>query len=207
MPTFSKILRTCADLSRELPDAVWIGGVAVYLHAASRPRAGVEPEGSHDADFMISFEEYGVLKDVEEVSETRRLGKHQMLYMGVEFDIYVERMSRLIVPYDDAYAHSDVVLDTRVACLEHLLALKLEALASRGHSSKGEKDRRDVVKIGILLGRRPRRRLLEPYMRPELESLLTQVGRSAIFYDMSGKNAHAARKMRAAFGSFVASVT
>jgi hypothetical protein len=206
MPSFSKILGLCTELSRDLTDLVFIGGVAVYLHAADRALAAAIPEASHDADFMISFAEYGVLKDSEEVVPTPRLSKHQMLVDGVEFDVYVERQHRLIVPYDEALAYSEIVEGARVACLEHLLVLKLDAFSQRGHSSKGEKDRRDVAKIGILLGRRVRRDLVLPYMRDELAAALADVSRSSVFYDLCARNAHEAKKARSLFGSLASRV-
>lgn len=206
MSSFSKILDMCRGLSRDLSDVVFIGGVAVYLHALGRSMK-VPLEASHDADFMVSLSDYGVLKDIEEITPTPRLSKHQMFVDGVEFDVYVERLNRLVVPYDEVYAHSLVVEDVRVACLEHLLVLKLEALGHRGQSSKGDKDRRDVVKIGLMLGRKVRRELVEPYHQPSFAKMLGEVARSSIFIDLSDRNAHAAKKVRAAFVDFVGRIS
>ena len=206
MPSFSKILDLCLSLSQELPGVVFIGGVAVYLHAAQEALAGVSPETSHDADFMISFSGYGILKDVEEITYTFRLAKHQMIVGGVEFDIYVERLNRLVVPYDEVFAHLVTIEQVQVACLEHLLVLKLEALSQRGHSAKGDKDRRDIAKIGLLLGRGIKNDLIQPYMRGDLAGLLQGIARSAIFHDLCSHNTQAAREAKAAFASFVADV-
>jgi hypothetical protein len=206
MPTFSKILDLCLALSRDLPDVVFIGGVAVYLHTLVKSRTEIPLETSHDADFMISFSDYGVLKDLEEITATPRLAKHQMVVDNVEFDVYVERLNRLLVPYDEILAHSSLAGGTsgiRVACLEHLLVLKLEALLHRGHSGKGEKDRRDVAKIGLLLGTRTKKKLCSPYLRPELTSLLRDVAKSSLFHDLCSKNAHTAKRSKAAFSAFV----
>jgi hypothetical protein len=205
MPSFTKILDLSTELSRDLPHVVFIGGVAVYLHSLQRATA-MPPEASHDSDFMISFSDYGILKDMVEITDTPRLSKRQMTIEGVEFDVYVERLHRLVVPYDEISARSTIIEEIRVASLEHLLVLKLEAFASRGHSSKGEKDRRDIVKIGLLLGRRTRKALLQPYMREELESLLKDVAKSSIFFEMCSRHAHAARQARTAFAAFVASI-
>jgi len=207
MPSFDKILSLCLALSSDLTDVVFIGGVAVYLHATKRSLAAVPLEASHDADFMISFSDYGVLKDAEEITPTPRLAKHQMIVEGVEFDVYVERLNRLVVPYDEAFAYSTTIEKIRVACLEHLLILKLEALRQRGHSGKGEKDRRDVAKIGLLLGRQTRINLVQPYMRDDLAELLLDVSRSTVFFDLCSRNAHAAKKARTTFATFVKKVT
>ena len=174
----------------------------MYLYSHERV-TGVPPEASHDADFMVSISDFGVLRDLEEVTSTPRLGKHQMSSGGVEFDVYVERHNRLLVPYDAVAAHSETVDGLRVACLEHLLVLKLEALKSRGHSRKGEKDRGDVVQLGLMAGRGVRLKLLEPYLRRDHVASLAQVAGSAVFYELCGGNAHAARKVRDSFSEFV----
>ena len=184
-----------------LPDVVFIGGVAVYLHARES-RSGVPPEASHDADFMVSFRDYGYLKDVEEVTPNTRLGKHQLVYEGVEFDVYVERMNRLFVPYDEVAAYSETAEGVRVASLEHLLVLKLEALKSRSHSRKGDKDRRDVVQVGLLLGVGVRRELVDPYLVGVHFKFLEEIAGGALFYELCGGNAHEARRLREAFADF-----
>ena len=206
MQSFSRILDLCQSFSDTLPGVVFIGGVAVYLHASEASREAIVPESSHDADFMISFSGYGDLKDMAEITYNSRLHKHQMSMDEVEFDIYVERLNGLIVPYDDVYAQADTIGNVQAACLEHLLSLKLEAFKNRKHSSKGEKDRRDIVKIGLLLGRKPRIDLIEPYMREELSGLLREVGESSVFHDLCGRNAHRAKGMRGEFAAFVGKV-
>lgn len=206
MQTFDKIIRKSRKLGESYPDAVFIGGVAVYLHA-SHVGTGVPPEASHDADFMVSVLDYGALKDVEEVTANPRLGKHQMLSGGVEFDVYVERWNKLVVPYDEVATYSVVVEGVRVASLEHLLVLKLEALGKRSHSRKGDKDRGDVVQLGLMLGRRARGKLLAPYLRDDhLESLVSVAG-SALFYELCDGNAHDARRVREAFTDFVGTLS
>jgi hypothetical protein len=206
MSSFHKILDLSGVISEQLEGVVFIGGVAVYLHAVERSIEAVPPESSHDADFMISFHDYDILKDEREVTSNRRLAKHQMILEGVEFDVYVERSNGLAVPYDEVFAYSEVVEGVRVACLEHLLVLKLEALIKRDRSSKGEKDRRDVAKIGLLLGQRVRSDLVDPYLRPELTRKLDEVAKSSVFYELCGHNAHLAKKARADFARTVLSV-
>ena len=206
MRTFTKILDLCLELSHGYPDVVFIGGVAVYVHLAHKALSTLPLEASHDADFMISFSDYGNLKDEEEVTPTPRLAKHQMIVDGVEFDVYVERLNRLVVPYDDVYAASNVIEQIRVASLEHLLVLKLEAFGQRGHSSKGEKDSRDLIKIGLLLGRDANKDLILPYWRDEHLSSLLEVVKSSIFFGLCQRNAHAAKQMRTAFEEFVETI-
>lgn len=195
MVDFAKILDLCEALSSDLTDVVFIGGVGVYLQLVQREsKCHLPLEASHDADFMISFPDYGILKDQEELTATPRLAKHQMIIDGVEFDVYVERLHRLVVPYDEVFANSIEICGIRTACLEHLLVLKLEALKSRWHSSKGEKDRRDVAKIGLMLGKRSDKNLIEPYMREDLAKLLDTIAKGSIFYGLCDENAHMAKK-------------
>jgi len=202
MPSFHKILNLCSGLSKELTDVVFIGGVAVYLHTMKRSLRRVPLETSHDADFMISFADYGILKDEEELTPNSRLGKHQMIVEGVEFDVYVEKLCRLAVPYDEVFANATTIEGIRVASLEHLLVLKLEALEARGHSSKGDKDRRDVAKIGLLLGNKLDYGLVSPYLRESLVELVRKVAKSTIFFELCEHNAHDAKKARTAFSAF-----
>jgi hypothetical protein len=206
MQSFTKILNMCLELSKGYPDVVFIGGVAVYVHLADRALATIPLEVSHDADFMISFADYGSLKDEEEITPTPRLAKHQMIVDGVEFDVYVERLNSLVVPYDEVYAYSVVIDNVRVAALEHLLVLKLEALAKRHYSSKGSKDRRDVAKIGLLLGQDIKSDLIVPYMRDDLLEHLYDTAKSTVFFELCARNAHTAKKVKSAFLAFVESV-
>jgi hypothetical protein len=180
--------------------------VAVYLHALARASGTVKPEASHDADLMISFADYGILKDETEITHNRRLAKHQMIISDIELDVYVEHLNNLIVPYDEVFMNSIEVNGVRVACLEHLLVLKLEAFKTRGSSGKGEKDRRDVAKIGLLLGRRTDPNLVAPYLREELVSLLKNIAKSSVFFELCAHNAHAAKKARNSFEAFVSAI-
>jgi hypothetical protein len=200
-PTFSQIINTCQALSSQLSDVIFIGGVAVYLHSMAKSNSIVVPESSHDADFMISFSDYGILKDHEEITSTPRLSKHQMLLNHVEFDIYVEKINKLVVPYDEVAAHAATLQGISVACLEHLLVLKLEAYTDRRNTSKGDKDRRDIAKIGILLGGKTKYQLIIPHMHEELVRMLADIARSQVFYELCQKNAHMAKKARKAFAT------
>jgi predicted nucleotidyltransferase len=207
MQSFDKILELSHFISDGYHDVVFIGGVAVYLHLVKRAHGELPPDVSHDADFMISFSDYGALKDAEEITPTARLAKHQMVVSGVEFDIYVERLHRLVIPYDEVFAHSSVIEGIRVACLEHLLVLKLEAFLDRGHSSKGAKDRKDIAKIGLLLGSKFKVDRIRPYVRDELVGQLTDIAKSSLFFELSDNNAHTAKKSRTKFSSFVEAIS
>jgi hypothetical protein len=71
-------------LAREHPGHVFIGGVAVYLHAINNPRTRDLAEASHVADFMLALADFADLRDTDEVVANRRLSKHRLIRDGVE---------------------------------------------------------------------------------------------------------------------------
>lgn len=207
MESFQRILAEVARLAEEHPGHVFIGGVAVYLHAVNNPRTKDSAEASHDADFMLSLADFADLRDTDEVVANRRLSKHQLIRHGVEFDVYVERQNKLVVPYDEAAAHAVAYGPIRAACLEHLLVLKLEALRDRIRSAKGDKDARDLVTIAKIAGTSIRRQIATPYLREEHLQLLEQVAASPVFTYIARGNAHEAKALRTRFTDFVAAVS
>ena len=145
---FDKLLSTVAEISSYFPDGViFIGGIAVYLHAANHEETVSMKQTTHDADMYISLADMGDLRDIEEVTPNRRLSKHQMIKNNFEFDIYTERQSSLSVPYDQVMANSVIYDSVRVAGLEELLVLKMRAFQDRKGTAKGEKDARDIIRI------------------------------------------------------------
>lgn len=148
---FKLLISTCKTLSDFFDQGlVYIGGIAVYLHSINHEKTSSLAESTHDADFYISFSDMADLRELEEVTPNRRLQKSQFIKNGFEFDIYTERLSSLIVPYDEVMAHSIQYDAMRVACLEHLWVLKLEAFRDRQNSAKGGKDARDLFRIAIV---------------------------------------------------------
>lgn len=188
---------------------VFIGGVAVYLHV--RGAEGQMPPGfvehSHDGDFYISFADFGELREIEEVTQNMRLHKHQVIKNGVDFDVYRERSSSLIVKYEDVYDASTVIDGVRVACLEHLLLLKLDAYGDRRGTAKGRKDERDLIRIAVLMNRsKPKIARLEGYLTQAAFANLIVVGKSTEFMSMCRRNAHEAKKSRQLFEKTVTAV-
>ena len=189
------------ELSESFPEGlVFIGGIAVYLHArqAKLPPWGVE--FSHDGDFYVSLADFSDLRDYEEVTPNRRLSKHQFIKNGIGFDVYLEHNNTLRVSYADAWAHSLVVENVRVVSLEHLLPLKLDAYSDRKGSAKGRKDERDLIRIShILSHHRMHKKWLEPYVTSDDVRLLKEAIRSPEFVLMTGGNVQQASRLRADF--------
>jgi hypothetical protein len=197
---FERLLESCVEVAQMFPDGlVFIGGIAVYVHARNVEATSELAEFTHDADFYISLADMGDLRDIEEVTSNRRLSKHQMIKQGFEFDIYTERQARLVVPYDAVLAASRLIGDIRVASLEHLLVLKLEAFADRSGSAKGDKDAKDVLRIAAVAARGDepfRADLALPYLREEHLELLAAVERGPHATALALGNAKDAKALR-----------
>ncbi|MFN0062929.1 MAG: hypothetical protein ACKVPX_10485 [Myxococcaceae bacterium] len=199
---FEQLVGACTELAQMFPDGlVFIGGIAVHLHVTNTASVRDLSEFTHDADFYISLADMGDLRDIEEVTPNRRLSKHQLIKRGFEFDVYTERQSNLIVPYDAVRAHAVLFEPFRVASLEHLLVLKLEAFRDRRQSAKGEKDAKDLVRIACVAQASKRAfdpSLAAPYLSDDHVELLELVRKGPAAVSMARGNAVLAKKLRAA---------
>lgn len=200
---FAELLRACQEIATLFPDGVvFIGGIAVYLHTLNNAPIRHLAEFTHDADFYISMADMADLRDIEEVVANRRLNKHQLIKRGFEFDIYTERHSALLVPYDQIRAHSVQYDEIRVAALEHLIVLKLEAYKDRYLSSKGQKDAKDLIRITLTSS--ALRTKLDPnlilgYIDDSHIELLERIQRGPEFLSIAKGNAKEAKTMRETF--------
>ena len=197
---FSRLLQASAELAELFPDGlVYIGGIAIYVHAINQKKTQALAETTHDADLYISLADMADLREVEELTSNRRLGKSQLVKRGFEFDVYTERHSSLRVPYDEVAAHSCVYDAFRVASLEHLLVLKLAAYEDRRGSVKGEKDARDILRIAAVadaLGQPLRRELVLPYFSGDELNLLRAIAKGPAPAALAKGNAHEAKAYR-----------
>ena len=195
---FNTLLSTCKEFSDLHPGLVYIGGIAVYLHAINSKSARQLAEFTHDADFYISMADMSDLRTTEELTANRRLNKHQLVKSGFEFDIYTERQSSLIVPFDQVSAHAIDYDGIRVACPEHLLALKLEAYRDRRASSKGDKDARDIARLAVIAhnGAPFDANRCAPFLSEEHVDLLETVQRSPAMAALAKGNAVEAKRIR-----------
>lgn len=197
---WAKLWAGIREISELFPDGiVFIGGVAVLLHVRHQKLPERFIELSHDGDFYVSLADFADLRDLEEVTANRRLNRHQIIKNGTAFDVYLENHSALTVKFADALAASRVIDGVRVASLEHLLVLKLDAFASRRGSAKGAKDERDLIKICFLLSESTlRAERLTNYLTNEAVATLGLVRQSSEFMTLCGGNAHQARDLRTA---------
>lgn len=180
-------------LSDFLEDTVLIGGIAVWLH--SKTSADLVPECTYDADLYVSLSAWAEMRDVYDTTANRRLNKHQAIVQGVEIDLYVEHHHGLRLDYATVVAQAISLEGVQVACLEHLLLLKIDALQARQGSAHGAKDRRDVAKILVLLSDQvPDQVVL--HGQPDDLAVVHQVLRSEAFADIAEGNAHQASALR-----------
>lgn len=183
-------------------DTIAIGGIAVYLHALHANRPDLPAEFTHDADFLIGAPSWSDIRGSFQTSANRRLSKYQIVIDNIEFDLYLERNHKLRVDFPEMATNSVKISGVRVAGLEHLLLLKLEALYDRYASAHGAKDRRDVGKILVMLaGTKPHFVLV--HATDKDVRMLDRILNSATFYDISNGNAHAASKLKRQASIFV----
>jgi hypothetical protein len=164
-----KFLQELTAEVAEKPTLVVIGGFAMRAHGAKG--------FSHDGDIMVDQPTYGALRDRLRFNLSRnpRLGKNQFTApAGFEVDVYVENQHKLRVPFDEVQAYGERKNNLWVACAEHLLILKLDALKDRRHTDKGEKDIDDILVL-MMPGRFEHADLLKQHMRPEDWELLAEV--------------------------------
>lgn len=196
---FNVLLTACKSLSNMFEDGlVYIGGIAVYLHSMNQVSTAPLAESTHDADFYISFSDMADLRDLEEVTPNRRLQKSQFIKKGFEFDVYTERLSSLIVPYDEVLANSTQYDNMRVACLEHLFVLKLEAYRDRKDSAKGGKDARDLIRLCVVASLTSgfNRELVMPYLDDPHFELFDRLRKSPEAITLAHGNAMHAKSIR-----------
>ncbi|HEV3155931.1 MAG TPA: hypothetical protein VGZ00_01155 [Candidatus Baltobacteraceae bacterium] len=177
----------------EFPDAIFIGGLAVFAHAE---RLGSRwQEASHDVDFYISLIGRGDMRQRYDMKYSRHLHKDSVRIEHEDFDVYTEHQNNLAIPYRVVARHSLMAKNFRVASLEHLMVLKVDAALDRVESSKGEKDLRDLTRILTLLTE-PQEELIIPYLTPERQEMLQRVVNDPDILGTMGLNAHEAGKYR-----------
>ncbi len=202
---FQKLLGICQKLETTYNhQIIFIGGIAVYLHLTKYEKLSILAETTHDADFYISISAMSDLRDDEEITPNLRLSKHQIIKEGFEFDIYTEHHSKLIVPFADVYAKATRHDDYLIACLEHLLSLKLEAYHNRRHSQKGLKDAKDILRIALCANQSTFKvKEYAKFQMPYHPQLLQEIFKGPASIQLSMGNAHQAKTFRASLGTLI----
>jgi hypothetical protein len=116
-----------------------IGGWAVYLYTKKLK--------SKDIDIIVDFEELGKFKNDYQLIKNERLKKYEINLGEFDIDIYLPHYSRLGFPLEKIKEQALVLDGFRVPNPEVLLALKLSAYQERRNSTKGEKDKIDIISL------------------------------------------------------------
>lgn len=128
---------------RKKYDFILIGGWAVYLWT--------KQQKSKDIDIVVDINELQKLKQ-EQLIKNDRLKKYEIKSGEIDIDIYVPYFSKLTIPAEDIKNYSAELEGFNVISREALLVLKQGAEIERRNSSKGEKDKIDIVSILFFSG-------------------------------------------------------
>lgn len=118
---------------------VLIGGWAAYLYTK-----GLK---SRDIDFICDYQELQKLKAQYELVKNDRLKKYEIHMGEFDVDIYLPFYSDLGIPVDDLIKMTRLLDGFEVLEPEALLILKQNAYHDRQGSTKGEKDRLDIISL------------------------------------------------------------
>ncbi len=201
------ILRQSKELCELFPEGLaLIGGVAVFAHTQAHAGLRRYTAFSHDCDLVIARADFMDLRDIEVVTTNRRLNKHEFRREKLQFDVYEEGTSGLIVPVAEILASSRSEEGMRVACLEHLLVLKLEAYRERRSTPKGEKDAKDAFKIVLLCAETRISGTRLAYLDDDHADLLAAIRRAPTALQLAQGNPHEARGLNTAFDASMADI-
>ena len=130
-----------ARLQSVVPDAVILGGWAVYLYARG--------QRSTDVDIFVDFGGLGQLQQEFGPALTRNnnLRKYELIIDRVEVDVFVEHLSNSGVAIEELVEPTRPMMGFRVINPEGLLVLKLCAWIDRQGRTKGDKDEADVLSL------------------------------------------------------------
>lgn len=117
---------------------ILIGGWAVYLLTRQNK--------SKDIDIVVSVEELEKFKQ-ERLTKNDKLKKYEAKKEEVDIDIYLEYYSRLAIPVEEIKNYVTDIEGFKIASPELLLILKQKAYSERKNSTKGEKDKIDIISL------------------------------------------------------------
>lgn len=126
------------DLKRQYR-FILIGGWAVYLYTKALK--------SRDIDFICDYEELQKLKAKFDLIKNERLKKYEIHMGEFDVDIYVPFYSELAIPVEDLLKMTKLIEGFAILTPEALCILKQKAYLDRAGSSKGEKDRLDILAL------------------------------------------------------------
>lgn len=128
------------DLSKKNFHFILIGGWAAYLWTNLHK--------SKDIDIILpDFTDLDYIKHHYALKKNESLKKYEIQFEEIDVDIYVPYYSRLVLPIEEIVRHTTARENIKVVQPEILLILKQGAEADREHSTKGLKDRVDIMTL------------------------------------------------------------
>lgn len=128
------------DLSQKPFRFILIGGWAAYLWTKAHK--------SKDIDIIIPhFNDLEYLKNNYQLKKNDALKKYEIQFEEIDVDIYVPYYSRLALPIEEMVNYTSRIESLNVIQPEALLILKQGAEEEREHSTKGLKDRVDIMTL------------------------------------------------------------
>ena len=128
-------------LQKIVPDAVILGGWAVFLYTHG--------QRSTDVDIAVDFPSFSQLQSEfgALITKNNNLRKYELVLDNVEIDILVIHFSNAGIAIEELLEPSRRISGFRVMSPEGLLAMKLCAWIDRAGRVKGDKDEADVLSL------------------------------------------------------------
>lgn len=133
-----KSFKILQNLSREFK-FILIGGWAVFLYT--------EALKSKDIDLIVGYDELEKLRQKFTIVKNDRLKKYEIKQEEVDIDIYLPHYSEIGLPVEAIGDHTTNREGFSVPKIEVLLILKQFVFNERRGSSKGEKDKLDILSL------------------------------------------------------------
>jgi len=118
---------------------ILIGGWAVFIYTN-----GLK---SKDIDFICDYEELKKLRQNYDLIKNQRLKKYEIKQDNADIDIYLPFFSDLGIPCDEIQKNTINHSGFTVPKIEILMILKQHAFQGRIGSTKGEKDKIDIISL------------------------------------------------------------
>jgi len=133
-----KSFKVLQDLRRRFK-FILIGGWAVFLYTKALK--------SKDIDLICEFKELEKIKDQIGIIKNERLKKYEAKTEDIDIDIYIPFYSDLGIPVKKIKDYTQNLEGFIVPKPEILLILKQKAYQERKGSTKGEKDKIDIISL------------------------------------------------------------
>lgn len=133
-----KSWKTLQDLKSKYK-FILIGGWAVFIYTH-----GLK---SKDIDFICDYEELEKLRQNYDLIKNQRLKKYEIKQDNTDIDIYLPFFSDLGIPCNEIQKNTIKYFGFVVPKIEILMILKQHAFQDRIGSTKGEKDKIDIISL------------------------------------------------------------